>query len=148
MRPHYLPATVSVPVFISEIAPTSIRGGLGAVNQFGVTIGVFTVYIVGEIVQTQQDTVFLCTDDGDTQKNCSYIVTAWSCNEAATPPVCQGKLSDWRLIAFIGAGVACALLMCVLLLLPETPTFLVNNGKDAEARRVLSGLRDSPEVCT
>jgi MFS family permease len=134
---------VAVPVFIAEIAPTSIRGGLGAVNQFGVTIGIFTVYVVGDIFQKQQNTIFPCV--GTQYNNCSYIVAAWTCNAETAVPVCEGKLTEWRLISFIGAGIACVLLVCVILLLPETPAFLVKNGKEAEARRVLAGVRDSPE---
>ncbi|KAL5714454.1 hypothetical protein ACHQM5_016417 [Ranunculus cassubicifolius] len=36
-----------VPVYIAEIAPPSMRGSLGAVNQLSVTIGIFIAYVLG-----------------------------------------------------------------------------------------------------
>lgn len=37
----------TVPVYISEIAPRHLRGGLGAVNQLSVTIGIMLAYLFG-----------------------------------------------------------------------------------------------------
>lgn len=37
----------TVPVYIAEVAPASMRGGLGAVNQLSVTIGIFLAYFLG-----------------------------------------------------------------------------------------------------
>uniref|UniRef100_A0A0C9QVY9 TSA: Wollemia nobilis Ref_Wollemi_Transcript_4894_1889 transcribed RNA sequence n=1 Tax=Wollemia nobilis TaxID=56998 RepID=A0A0C9QVY9_9CONI len=37
----------TVPVYISEIAPKHLRGGLGAVNQLSVTIGIVLAYLFG-----------------------------------------------------------------------------------------------------
>eukprot|EP00730_Choanoeca_flexa_P017114 TRINITY_DN8198_c0_g1_i3.p1 TRINITY_DN8198_c0_g1~~TRINITY_DN8198_c0_g1_i3.p1 ORF type:complete len:505 (+),score=112.64 TRINITY_DN8198_c0_g1_i3:113-1627(+) len=39
--------SVTVPVYISEIAPTELRGGLGSINQLGVTIGILVSYAIG-----------------------------------------------------------------------------------------------------
>lgn len=39
--------TSLVPMFISEIAPLNLRGGLGTVNQLGVTIGLFLSQVLG-----------------------------------------------------------------------------------------------------
>jgi len=55
-----------------------------------------------------------------------------------------GKLADWRTIAYIGAGLSAALLVAVVLILPETPAFLVAQGKEEEARRILTKVRDTP----
>ncbi|PKA62026.1 Sugar transporter ERD6-like 6 [Apostasia shenzhenica] len=41
----------TVPVYIAEIAPQNMRGGLGAVNQLSVTIGIMLVYILGMFVK-------------------------------------------------------------------------------------------------
>ena len=35
--------SMAVPLFIAEVSPTSLRGALGAVNQFAVTTGIFLV---------------------------------------------------------------------------------------------------------
>ncbi|UYV74407.1 SLC2A4 [Cordylochernes scorpioides] len=39
--------TVFVPLYLSEIAPVTLRGGLGTVNQLGVTIGLLVSQILG-----------------------------------------------------------------------------------------------------
>ncbi|XP_020582348.1 sugar transporter ERD6-like 6 isoform X2 [Phalaenopsis equestris] len=40
----------TVPVYIAEIAPRNMRGGLGAVNQLSVTIGIMVAYLLGMFV--------------------------------------------------------------------------------------------------
>ncbi|KAK1395630.1 Sugar transporter ERD [Heracleum sosnowskyi] len=40
----------TVPVYIAEIAPQNMRGGLGSVNQLGVTIGIMLSYFLGLFV--------------------------------------------------------------------------------------------------
>ncbi|KAJ7944280.1 Sugar transporter ERD6-like [Quillaja saponaria] len=39
-----------VPVYIAEIAPRNLRGGLGSVNQLSVTIGIMLAYLLGLFV--------------------------------------------------------------------------------------------------
>ncbi|KAJ4701945.1 Sugar transporter ERD6-like 6 [Melia azedarach] len=41
----------TVPVYIAEIAPQNLRGGLGSVNQLSVTIGIMLAYLLGLFVQ-------------------------------------------------------------------------------------------------
>ncbi|KAH9319292.1 hypothetical protein KI387_021061, partial [Taxus chinensis] len=40
----------TVPVYIAEIAPKHLRGGLGTVNMLAITIGVFVVYLLGMFI--------------------------------------------------------------------------------------------------
>ncbi|KAF8105138.1 hypothetical protein N665_0162s0017 [Sinapis alba] len=39
-----------VPVYIAEIAPQNMRGGVGSVNQLSVTIGIMLAYLLGLFV--------------------------------------------------------------------------------------------------
>ncbi|KAK4797012.1 hypothetical protein SAY86_029338 [Trapa natans] len=41
----------TVPVYIAEIAPQNLRGGLGSVNQLSVTIGIMVAYLLGLFVE-------------------------------------------------------------------------------------------------
>ncbi|KAK8601281.1 hypothetical protein V6N12_051119 [Hibiscus sabdariffa] len=41
----------TVPVYIAEIAPQNLRGGLGSVNQLSVTLGIMLAYLLGLFVQ-------------------------------------------------------------------------------------------------
>ena len=39
--------SVAVPLYIAEISPARLRGTLGSLNQFLVTIGILSVYVIG-----------------------------------------------------------------------------------------------------
>lgn len=39
--------TVIVPMFLTEISPTHLRGAVGTLNQFGVVFGMLIAYILG-----------------------------------------------------------------------------------------------------
>ncbi|GAQ91216.1 sugar transporter [Klebsormidium nitens] len=40
----------AVPIYIAEVSPSHLRGGLGAVNQLGITIGIVLVYALGMLI--------------------------------------------------------------------------------------------------
>ncbi|GLJ10148.1 hypothetical protein SUGI_0122980 [Cryptomeria japonica] len=40
----------TVPVYIAEIAPKHLRGGLGTVNMLSITIGIFVAYLLGMFI--------------------------------------------------------------------------------------------------
>ncbi|KAH0920164.1 hypothetical protein HID58_027824 [Brassica napus] len=59
----------TVPVYIAEIAPQNMRGGLGSVNQLSVTIGIMLAYLLGLFVPWRilavlgkPETIFLIND--------------------------------------------------------------------------------------
>ena len=39
--------SVAVPLYIAEISPARLRGTLGSLSQFLVTIGILSVYVIG-----------------------------------------------------------------------------------------------------
>src|SRR5215213_5439994 len=43
-------AALTVPLYLSEIAPTQIRGAISSLNQLMITVGILTAYIVNAIL--------------------------------------------------------------------------------------------------
>jgi len=106
-------ASISTPMYLAEIAPAALRGRLVAVNQ---------IAIVGGIAAT----AFI-----------NYAI-AHSHGDPAQPHV-QAWLTEtgWRWM--FGTGVAPAVLFGVLLLLiPESPRWLIERGRQDEARSILT----------
>jgi len=130
-------ASMCVPLYISETAPASLRGGLGAVNQFAVTGGILLVYLLGFLLEEKRPTIYSCQNDQG-EDTCPFGVCADPAKDT-----CDTILSPWRVLAIVGACISGALLVCALLILPETPNHLVAKGKTTAARKVLSRLRSS-----
>jgi len=128
-------ASMCVPLYISETAPASLRGGLGAVNQFAVTGGILLVYLLGFLLEEKRPTIYSCQNEQG-EDTCPFGV-------CAANDTCDTILSPWRVLAIVGACISGALLVCALLILPETPNHLVAKGKTTAARKVLSRLRSS-----
>lgn len=103
------------PVYISEIASARSRGRMVAINQFNIVLGLSAAYFVNFLVlrvsQLEADWVAALAIDEQT----------------------------WRWM--LGFEIFPALLWLLLLLrLPESPRWLIINGREAEGREVLSRL--------
>jgi sugar porter (SP) family MFS transporter len=100
-------ASFVAPMYIGELVPPAIRGGLVSLNQLMITIGILTAYIVDFALK-------------DVSNN-------------------------WRWMLGLGAvpGIALAVGMR---LMPESPRWLVERGRDDEAREVLCRARKRDEV--
>ena len=109
-------ASVSVPVYIAETAPPSLRGALGATNQLAVTLGILLVYLVGLLLP--------------------HRTITYDCGSEVRAAAGDG----WRTLAWIGSGMGC-LLVVVGVALPETPTWLARRGQLDKAERSLALLR-------
>ena len=152
--------SMAVPLYIGETAPTHLRGGLGALNQFGVTIGILASYVVGILVEEDQQTGIRCnpvafTDDNlnalvfngksATGETCDDVVAGWTCelyrpsgggdDPSAWPAYCEGSLPKWRVLAWVAAAASAALFVCMSFM-PETPVFLFKCGRPDLAREV------------
>ena len=99
--------SMTVPLYISETAPVHLRGSLGSVTQFAVTVGILVSYVVGIAVTTDQVTAIECSepidssDDDDgvyysislnggaamTDARCSDFVTGWQCHTTVLPSI-------------------------------------------------------------
>lgn len=93
-------AAVTAPLYIAEVAPAHLRGGLVAMYQLAVTVGIVCAYFIN----------YLLVDD-----------------------------KAWRLM-FASAGIPALLLVLGVLLLPESPRWLMSVGKTDTARRSLQKL--------
>jgi sugar porter (SP) family MFS transporter len=94
-------ASIVGPLYISEIAPPRIRGGLTSLNQLMVTLGILSSYFV----------------------NFAFANTG-----------------SWRLM--LGAGMVPAVVLGVgILKMPESPRWLLEQGREDEARAILEQTR-------
>jgi sugar porter (SP) family MFS transporter len=100
-------ASFVAPMYIGELVPPRIRGGLVSFNQLMITTGILVAYIVDFAL--------------------------------------KGIANNWRWMLGLGAlpGIALALGM---LLLPESPRWLVERDREDDARRVLCRARRRDEV--
>ncbi|EER01739.1 D-xylose-proton symporter, putative [Perkinsus marinus ATCC 50983] len=104
-------------VYISEIAPTHLRGVLGAANQLCYSFGALFVYGIA-----------LCT-----------LTSAGSSHPAAT----SGTFCDWRTLSYY-CMIPSGLLFFTMFLSPETPRWLATRGRLDEAKRSLVLIRGLP----
>jgi sugar porter (SP) family MFS transporter len=105
-------ASISTPMYIAEITPAHLRGRLVSVNQ---------IAIVGGIAATAFVNYAIARSQGDPAQP---HIQAWLTN------------TGWRWM--FGLGAAPAVLFGLLLLaIPESPRWLVERQREAEARGIL-----------
>jgi sugar porter (SP) family MFS transporter len=97
-------ASFVAPLYISEVSPPRVRGGLVSFNQLMITAGILLAYLV--------NFAFASMPDG------------------------------WRWMLGVGA-IPGAALAIGMLTVPRTPRWLMEHGKEKEARDVLKRLRGS-----
>ncbi|EER01737.1 Arabinose-proton symporter, putative [Perkinsus marinus ATCC 50983] len=101
-------------VYISEVAPTRLRGILGACNEMASVLGISAVYAAGLIFRT----------DGG----------------SSDPLASDDTFCDWRLTSYV-CVVPCALLAVVMYFAMESPIWLASRKHIIEAQNVLCKLR-------
>jgi sugar porter (SP) family MFS transporter len=99
-------ASMTVPLYIGEIAPPKMRGGLVSLNQLMITSGILASYLVDYGLADSQ---------------------------------------NWRLM-FGLAAIPAAILAVGILTQRESPHWLVKQGREDEAREVLTLLRAEADV--
>ena len=118
-------ASAICPMYISEVAPSNIRGMLVSCNQFAIIFGQLVVYFVnffllGEHIQP--------------------LVEEMGKGLAAINPAAQWTVTTgWRYM-FGSEAVPAGLFALLICFVPETPRFLVSVGKDDKALHVLQRI--------
>ena len=106
-------ASALCPMYIAEVAPASKRGKLVSWNQFAIIFGQLVVYFV------------------------NYLIIR---SHASDPAIVEWTNSvGWRNM-FVSEAVPAGLFALLILLVPETPRYLVLNGQDDKALTVLSNI--------
>ena len=106
-------ASALCPMYIAEISPAKKRGTLVSWNQFAIIFGQLVVYFV------------------------NYLIVQSHVNDPAVAEWTQQI--GWR-VMFVSEAVPAALFALLILLVPETPRYLVMNGEDEKALTVLSNI--------
>ena len=114
-------ALIIAPMYIAEIAPAAMRGRMVSFNQLNIVIGIsaafFTNYLILRFGQSG---------------------LAWA--EAL-------RLGEWNWRWMLGVEALPAIFyFLALFAVPESPRWLVMNGKDDDARRVLERVSDSAQA--
>jgi SP family sugar porter-like MFS transporter len=103
------------PMYIAEISPASVRGKFVSVNQLTIVIGILAAQLVNWLIAEPVPAGATAAD----------ILASWN-----------GQ-TGWRWM--FGAEAVPAFLFFVLMfLVPESPRWLVKNGRAAEAEKVLA----------
>lgn len=99
-------AALIVPLYLSEVAPTAIRGAVTSLNQLMIVIGILTAYVVNALLASSE---------------------------------------DWRLMLGL-AVIPSVALFAGMWRMPETPRWLIRQGREDDARDVLAQTREQDEV--
>lgn len=105
-------ASVIAPAYISEISPRQVRGRLASLQQLAITTGIFAALLSDAL---------LATSAGGAHHGLWLGIEAWR----------------WM---FIACAVPAAVYGLISFRLPESPRFLVLNGKEDTARTIFDTL--------
>ena len=121
-------ASAICPMYISEIAPSNIRGMLVSCNQFAIIFGQLVVYFVNFFIL------------GD---RIQPLVEEMGKGIAAINPAAQWTVTTgWRYM-FGSEAVPAGLFALLICFVPESPRYLVAVGKDQHALNVLTRINGS-----
>lgn len=111
-------ASILAPAYISEIAPSRIRGSLATLQQMMIVLGLFAAFF-------------------------SNYLIAGSAGSAASE--FWGGFQAWQWMFWVEMIPAGIFLVC-LFFIPESPRYLVAAGRSEEARIVLAGISHAEDA--
>jgi len=119
-------ASAICPMYIGEVAPSNIRGMLVSFNQFAIIFGQLVVYFVNFLIL------------GDNVNPIIELVN--NVNQVINPEAASWATSTgWRYM-FGSEAVPAGLFALLILLVPETPRYLVMIGKTDRASAILTRI--------
>lgn len=113
-------ASVIAPTYIAEVAPEKFRGRLASLQQLAIVIGIFSAFIVNYFIA----------------RSAGGASAVWISGFAA-----------WQWMFWVEALPASLFFICVLVI-PESPRYLVAAGKKDKARAVLQKISPASAVDT
>ena len=119
-------ASAICPMYIAEVSPSGIRGKLVSWNQFSIIFGQLVVYFVNFLILGSHANPIVDLVNGVNQI-INPDAAAWTIE------------TGWRLM-FVSEAVPAGLFALLILLVPETPRYLVMNGQDNNALAVLTRI--------
>lgn len=127
-------ASAICPMYIAEVAPSRIRGTLVSWNQFAIIFGQLVVYFVNFLILGNHANPVVEVTEG-ISRILNPEEAAWSIT------------TGWRLM-FVSEIVPAGLFTCLLLLVPETPRYLVLTGRHEKALSVLARINGRAQAET
>ncbi|MDD2858122.1 MAG: sugar porter family MFS transporter [Candidatus Nanopelagicales bacterium] len=106
-------ASVMAPMYIAEIAPAPLRGRMASLQQFAIVIGIFATGLTNFLILN-------------------------AAGGSATSPWLLG-LPAWQWM-FLSMTIPALIYGLLALRLPESPRYLLQNGEDEEAAKVLAQI--------
>ena len=116
-------ASMTSPMYIAEISPARIRGRMVSVNQLAIVFGMLVVYFVNYFIAGHGDAV-------DQRSGVSVATEMWN------------VVHGWRWM-FGSESLPAAALLVLLLFVPESPRWLIKQGRPEEARHILTRVDGS-----
>src|SRR6476469_3584908 len=105
-------ASVLAPMYISEVAPAHIRGRLASLQQMAIVTGLFCAFLSNDIL-------------------------AWLAGGASA--ILWAGAPTWRWMFWMEAAPAAAFLLGIMLI-PESPRYLIFRGKPERAREIFARI--------
>ncbi len=120
-------AAVVSPMYISEVAPAHLRGRLSSLFQLAIVVGIFATQLVNQVI------INLVPSGVQSPVKNPAVPPVEANNELAL------GLAAWQWM-FLCMVVPAVIYWVLALTLPESPRYLVAEGKSAEAKKVLTTI--------